>query len=85
MWTHVYLKDNDTTDYIGFYGNSLDGKMNESIKYNEDYILFYYINPYAGNAEFIKKIYDINTKECLGYNEYPEFVETKEKTLTKVK
>lgn len=73
IWTYVYLKENDEETFIGFYGNSIDKKMKEYIKYNRDYVAFCYINPYAKNAEFIKKIYDMNNKECLGYNEYPNF------------
>lgn len=85
IWTYVYVKENDEETHIGFYGNSLDKKMKEYIKYNKDYVAFCFKNRYVRNAEFIKKIYDMNSKECLGYNEYPEFEETQNKTLKKVK
>ena len=83
VWTYVYTKENDEETYIGFYGN-IKRKFVEYIKYNKDYVAFCFLNSYSGNAEFIKKIYDMNTKDFLGYNEYPEFKETQNKTLKKV-
>lgn len=79
IWTYVYTKENDKETYVGFYGNCKE--MKEYIKYNKDYIAFCFINKYANHSEFIKKIYDINNKKCLGYNEYPEFKEKYGKAL----
>ncbi len=75
IWTYVYARENGEETYIGFYGNIKNKKNDEYIKYNEDYVAFCFLNPYVRNAEFIKNIYDMNTKEFLGYNEYPEFKE----------
>ncbi len=83
IWTYVYTKENNEETYIGFYGNCRG--MKEYIKYNKDYVAFCFLNPYVRNAEFIKKVYDMNSKDCLGYEEYPEFEETQNKTLKKVK
>ncbi len=83
IWTYVYTRENDEDTYIGFYGNYRG--MKEYIKYNKDYVAFCFINPYSNNSEFIKKIYDINTKECLGYDEYHEFKNAQDKTLKKVR
>ncbi len=85
VWTHVYTKENGEETEIGFYGNSVDKKMKEYIKYNENYVAFCFLNRFAGNSEFIKKIYDMDNKECLGYEEYPEFKKADSKVLTKVK
>lgn len=86
-WTHVFLTEGEQETHVGFYGNSLDGKMKESIKYNENFIVFYYRNPYVPRRDpyFIKKIYDINNQECLGYNEYPEFVEQYDSSLKRAR
>ena len=84
VWTYVYTKEDNEETYIGFYGN-IKRKFVEYIKYNKDYVAFCFLNSYVGNAEFIKKIYDMNTKDCLGYNEYPEFEKNQSKTLKKVR
>ena len=83
IWTYVYTKENDEETYIGFYGNCRG--MKEYIKYNKDYVAFCFINRYANNSEFVKKIYDMNSKDCLGYTEYPEFEKKQNNTLKKVK
>ena len=83
IWTHVYTRENDVDTYIGFYGNYRG--MKEYIRYNKDYVVFCFINPYSNHSEFIKKIYDMNSKECLGYNEYNEFEKIQGKTLRKVR
>lgn len=87
IWTHVFVKENEEETYIGFYGNSQYKKMkkimNEYIEYDNNYVAFCCKGKFSRGKEFIKYIYDMNSKEYLEYDKYSEFKEKYIKTLAK--